>query len=143
MPTTPDIHIHAVRVYWEDTDAGGIVYHASHVRFFERGRTEFLRARGILQSGMADRASPDALFFTVRRMEIDYLKPAFLDDLLEVATRVRDIGGSRVELDQRLERDGTVVATARVTVVAVGGNGRPRRLPPTILDAFSGGITLP
>ena len=136
----PDLapHVHPVRVYWEDTDAGGIVYHASHVRFFERGRTEFLRALGVRQSDFADRSSPDALLFTVRRMEVDYLRPAGLDDLLHVETSVVEIGGSRLVLDQRLTGEGdperVLVATARVTVVAIGGGGRPRRIPAALRD---------
>ncbi|WP_342343856.1 tol-pal system-associated acyl-CoA thioesterase [Chthonobacter albigriseus] len=132
----PSPHTHPVRVYWEDTDAGGIVYHASHVRFFERGRTELLRAMGIHQSAHADRSSPDAILFTVRRMEIDYLKPAFLDDALVVETSVLEVGGSRVVLDQRLMRGDQLVAEAKVTVVAVGGNGRPRRIPADMASAF-------
>lgn len=116
-----------VRVYWEDTDAGGIVYHASHVRFFERGRTEYLRSLGIHQSEMA--ASEAPLFFAVRRMEIDYLKAGRLDDLFEVTTSTREIGGARMVLDQVLKRDDETVATAVVTVVAIGRDGRPHRIP--------------
>lgn len=129
-------HRHPVRVYWEDTDAGQIVYHASHVRFFERGRTELLRALDIHQSATADRSHPDALLFTVRRMEIDYLKPAFLDDLLTVETSVTDLGGSRVTLLQRLLREDTLVASAVVVVVAVGGDGKPRRIPADVRSRF-------
>jgi acyl-CoA thioester hydrolase len=125
-----------VRVYWEDTDAGGIVYHASHIRFFERGRTEMLRSLGLSQSATADRSHPDALLFTVRRLEVDYLRPALLDDLLTVETRVREFGGSRLLLDQRLVRRGELVASALVTVVAIGGNGRPKRIPPELRALF-------
>jgi len=133
-------HVHPVRVYWEDTDAGGIVYHASHVRFFERGRTEFLRALGVNQSDHADRAAPDALLFAVRRMEIDYLRPAGLDDLLAVTTAVRAIGRSKLVLDQRLLRGDEVVAEAVVTVVAIGGAGKPRKIPDALAAAFAAGI---
>jgi acyl-CoA thioester hydrolase len=125
-----------VRVYWEDTDAGGIVYHASHIRFFERGRTEMLRSLGLSQSATADRSHPDALLFTVRRLEVDYLRPALLDDLLTVETRVREFGGSRLLLDQRLVRHGEMIASALVTVVAIGGNGRPKRIPPELRALF-------
>jgi acyl-CoA thioester hydrolase len=131
------LSVHTVRVYWEDTDAGGIVYHASHVRFFERGRTEMLRQFGFQQCATADRSAPDSLFFTVRRLEIDYLRPAMLDDLLTVETRVRSIGGSRLVLEQRLVRaDGEMIAEALVTVVTVGGNGRPTRIPNEIRTLF-------
>jgi acyl-CoA thioester hydrolase len=122
-------HSHPVRIYWEDTDAGGIVYHASHIRFFERGRTEFLRALGIQQSATSDRSAHGALLFAVRRMEVDYLKPAYLDDLLTVETATNEIGGSRLVLDQSLTRNGEMIATAKVTVVAIGGDGRPKRIP--------------
>ncbi len=125
-----------VRVYWEDTDAGGIVYHAGHVRFFERGRTEFLRAKGVEQSAMADRSRPGALFFTVRRMEVEYLRPAVLDDLLVVETRIAATTGTRVVFDQRLLRGGEVVATGLVTVVAIDAGGRPRRIPPALAALF-------
>lgn len=131
-------HTFPVRVYWEDTDAGGIVYHASHIRFFERGRTEFLRSLGISQSASADRTSPDALLFAVRRLTIDYLRPAGLDDLLTVETELVKAGGPRLELRQRLMRGDEEIATALVLVAALGGNGRPRRLPAAILDRLAG-----
>ncbi|WP_237154412.1 tol-pal system-associated acyl-CoA thioesterase [Oryzibacter oryziterrae] len=131
------VHIHPVRVYWEDTDAGGIVYHASHIRFFERGRTEFLRHVGIHQSATADRSAPDALLFTVRRLEVDYLKPAHLDDLLTVETHVLKVGRSRLDLEQKLLRGEELIASAIVVVVAVGGHGRPKRIP----DAISARLT--
>jgi acyl-CoA thioester hydrolase len=123
-----------VRVYWEDTDAGGIVYHASHVRFFERGRTEYLRALGISQSEMA--ASERPLLFAVRRMEIDYLKASRLDDLLEVTTSTREIGGARMVLDQVLKRGDETIATAVVTVVCIDRDGRPHRVPTDLRGLF-------
>jgi acyl-CoA thioester hydrolase len=134
---------HPVRVYWEDTDAGGIVYHASHVRFFERGRTEFLRALGVNQSEHADRASPQALLFTVRRMEVDYLRPAVLDDLLHVATSVTAVSGPRLVLRQTLTRGETIIADAVVTVVAIAGNGRPRRIPEALMARFAACVAAP
>lgn len=130
---TPE-HVLDVRVYWEDTDAGGIVYHASHVRFFERGRTEYLRAHGIEQSQMM--AAETGVFFAVRRMEIDYLKTAKLDDLLTVTTSTREVGGVRMVLAQRLMRGDEVIATALVTVVTVGRDGRPHRVPADLRRRF-------
>lgn len=122
-----------VRIYWEDTDAGGIVYHASHVRFFERGRTEYLRALDLAQSHLqAERG----LVFAVRRMEIDYLRAAKLDDLLEVTTRTREIGGARVVMDQELKRGDETIATALVTVVCIGRDGRPHRVPADLRTLF-------
>jgi acyl-CoA thioester hydrolase len=137
-PTQPDpVHRMSVRVYWEDTDAGGIVYHAGHIRFFERGRTEYLRARGIEQSKMM--TDEKAVFFAVRRIEIDYLKTAGLDDLLTVETSTRDIGGVRIVLDQRLMREDETIATAVVTVVTLGRDGRPHRVPAEIRRRFAPG----
>ena len=130
---TPNTFRFPVRVYWEDTDAGGIVYHASHIRFFERGRTEFLRALGFSQSLTADRAAADALLFTVRRLTVDYLRPALLDDLLTVETELVTAHGPRLELRQRLLRGEVAIATAEVLVAAVGGNGRPRRIPAELI----------
>lgn len=122
-----------IRVYWEDTDAGGIVYHASHVRFFERGRTEYLRALDLTQSTLqAERG----IVFAVRRMEVDYLRAAKLDDLLEVTTRVSEIGGARVVMSQELKRGEEVIATAVVTVVCIGRDGRAHRVPGDLRAAF-------
>lgn len=123
-----------IRIYWEDTDAGGIVYHASHVRFFERGRTEFLRALGLSQTDLA--AEGPGLLFAVRRMEIDYLKASRLDDLLSVTTRVCSIGGARLTLKQVLARGDEEIATAVVTVVGITREGRARRIPDDLRRMF-------
>lgn len=132
------VHRLAVRVYFEDTDAGGILYHGSHMRFFERGRTEFLRDLGISQSATADRTDPNALLFVVRRFAIDYKKPGFLDDLLTVETEIAAISGPRFTVAQRLLRGDDLIASAEVEVVATGGNGRPRRLPPAMATLIDG-----
>lgn len=132
------VHHLAVRVYFEDTDAGGILYHGSHMRFFERGRTEFLRDLGISQSMTADRTDPNALLFVVRRFSIEYKKPGFLDDLLTVETEISSIFGPRFTVAQRLLRGDELIAAAEVEVVATGGNGRPRRLPPAMADLIEG-----
>ncbi|MDR3376809.1 MAG: tol-pal system-associated acyl-CoA thioesterase [Ancalomicrobiaceae bacterium] len=122
----------SVRVYYEDTDAGGILYHGSHVRFLERGRTEYLRALGIDQSSMLETAPEDRFLFVVRRLELDYLKPARLDDLLTVVTRPLEIGAARLIIEQSILRGEEVILTAVVTVVAIGGDGRPRRIGPDL-----------
>lgn len=132
------VHHLAVRVYFEDTDAGGILYHGSHMRFFERGRTEFLRDLGISQSKTADRTDPNALLFVVRRFAIEYKKPAFLDDLLTVETEIGSISGPRFTVRQRLLRENELIAEAEVEVVATGGSGRPRRLPPAMAALITG-----
>lgn len=116
-------HILPVRVYYEDTDAGGVVYHANYLRYCERGRTDFLRVLGIHQSTF------DQVGFVVRRMECDFRKPARLDDLLEVETRFVELAGARLELAQCVRRDTDVLFSTRVTVALIDGRGRPRRLP--------------
>ena len=127
-------HSFPVRVYYEDTDAGGIVYHASHVRFFERGRTEFLRHLGVDQVDLASEGQ--GLLFAVRRMEIDYLRPAKLDDLLSVTTRTRMVGGARVVMEQVLARGEETIASAVVTVVCLDAEGRPHRVPADLRALF-------
>jgi acyl-CoA thioester hydrolase len=119
------VHRHTVRVYYEDTDMAGIVYHANHLRFAERGRSEWLRALGVDQAAL--RAEGTA--FAVARMDCRWLAPARFDDLLTVETRAVRIGGARAELAQRILRGATPLFEADVTVAALGAGGRPVRLP--------------
>ena len=124
------IHIMPIRIYFEDTDAGGVVYHARYVAFCERARSDCLRLLGIHQSSFED------INFVVRRMVCDFLRPARLDDLLEVETRFRDMAGARVELAQQVMLNGNTVFKADVTVALVDGRGRPKRLPESMADRF-------
>lgn len=128
-------HLLPVRVYWEDTDAGGIVYHASYIRFMERGRTEFLRAVGLDQSAM--QTLPTPVLIVVRRMTVDYLKPAKLDDALVVETRITGLSGVRVEMMQRVRRGETVLVNAEVMAATIGGDGRPCRMSETMRALFA------
>lgn len=122
-------HVLPVRVYFEDTDAGGVVYHASYVRYCERGRTDFLRLSGIDARGLIDGSqSSEPAAFVVRRMTLDFRRPARMDDLLQVETSVRELGGASVTLDQRITRDGVTIFEAVVTVVLVAMSGKPLRL---------------
>jgi acyl-CoA thioester hydrolase len=130
------VHAFAIRVYYEDTDAGGIVYHGSHVRFLERGRTEYLRSLGIDQSVLMAADHGTALMFVVRRMELDYLKPARLDDLLKVTTALRELGGARLVLAQALLRGEETILQGVVTVACIGADGRPMRIPADIRARF-------
>jgi acyl-CoA thioester hydrolase len=116
---------HPVRVYYEDTDFSGFVQHVAYLRFFERGRTEFLRARGINQSALF---TEGGLIFVVRKMRIDYVKPARMDDELCVETAIAKIGGASLEMAQRILRGEELIAEAHVRV-AVVADGRARRLP--------------
>ena len=121
-------HVYHLRVYYEDTDAGGVVYHANYLRFAERARTEALRALGIPHAEMVEQF---ALMFVVRRVEIDYLRPARLDDSLAVVTRAVAVGGASARLRQTvLAGDGAELAVAYVDLACVApGKSRPRRIP--------------
>ncbi len=131
--TSPALHESQFRVYYEDTDLGGFVYHANHLRFIERGRSDFVRARGVDQTALKrDRG----LVFVVRQITADYLRPAFFDDILRVQTRLITLGGARIVLDQTILRADTVLFTARVTLVCVTAQGAAR-LPDDIRAALS------
>lgn len=127
-------HIYPVRVYYEDTDAGGVVYHANYLRFAERARTEMLRAAGIGQTALW---AEQGLAFTVRRCEAEFIKPARLDDALEVHTRVIDARGARVEAEQVVKRAGDEIARLRLEIACVDRQGKPARLPRNLSDAFA------
>ncbi|MCB1377919.1 MAG: tol-pal system-associated acyl-CoA thioesterase [Alphaproteobacteria bacterium] len=120
-------HFLPVRVYYEDTDVGGVVYHANYLRYCERGRTDLLRMLGIRQSALED------LGFVVRRMECEFLRPGRLDDLLVVETSCSAVMGARLTLQQQVLRSGEVLFSAAVTVALIDGRGRPRRLPADML----------
>ena len=126
-----------VRVYFEDTDAGGVVYHASYVRFCERGRTDFLRLLGVeARQLISGEASNEPAAFVVRRMSLEFLRPARMDDLLVIETRVKDLGGASVTLTQEISNDGRKVFEAEVIVVLVSVAGKPLRLSDAIRVAF-------
>ena len=124
-----------VRVYYEDTDFSGLVYHASHLRFMERGRTELLRELGIHQRALLEGGDSGAIFFVVRAMTIDFKRPARMDDLLAVETSVTEVGAASLALEQKIWRDAELLVAARVTVAAVEG-GRARRLPRDVREKF-------
>ena len=113
-----------MRVYYEDTDFSGRVYHASYLRFLERGRTEWLRARGVAQQ---DLARDGSIVFVVRRLTIDFVKPALMDDMLTIDTRLASLGAASFDFAQAILRDGATLAEALVCVVALKA-GRPSRL---------------
>ena len=118
-------HSFALRVYYEDTDMGGIVYHANFLKFVERARSEWVRGMGLDQEAMRR----EGLLFAVRRIEADYLRPARFGDDLEVRTRAVSASGARMVLDQQVRRGEAVLFVARVTVVCITSAGRPARLP--------------
>lgn len=132
-----DRHILPVRVYFEDTDFSGFVYHGSYVRFFERGRTELLRSLGVGHAELDQGAhGGEGLFFVVRRMALEFMKPARIDDVVEVETRAREVGGVRIILAQTIRRGSETLVTAEVTVVLVTGRGELRRLPEGVRATF-------
>lgn len=119
-------HHWRLRVYYEDTDAGGIVYYANYLRFFERARTEYLRALGI---DHAELKASHSLIFAVRSCSVDYQAPARLDDWLEIVTSLTALGASRLDMRQDIRHEERILTTAQITVVAVGLDGRAKRLP--------------
>lgn len=130
-------HILPVRVYFEDTDFSGLVYHGSYVRWCERGRSDFLRLVGndhrALLEGAAGR-EPAA--FVVRRMHLEYLKPARIDEVVEVVTGVKETTAATLVLDQRIRRGSVEIFTAEVMVVLVSASGRPMRLSTALREAL-------
>jgi acyl-CoA thioester hydrolase len=131
-----DVHVLPIRVYFEDTDFAGLVYHANFLKFIERGRTDFIRLLGIHHQGLANPEEGESQVFVVRRIEIDYMKPGRLDDLLEVVTRCTEIGGASLTLIQEVRRDNTVLARAKVVVVLVSDAGKPQRIGRLIRDVL-------
>lgn len=117
-----------IRVYYEDTDFSGFVQHVAYLRFFERGRTEFLRTHGIAQSALF---AAGALAFVVRSLHVEYLRPARMDDELCVETGLDKLGGASIEMAQAILRGAELLASAHVRVAAVA-DGRAKRLPAEI-----------
>ncbi len=127
-------HHFSIRIYYEDTDAGGVVYHANYLRFAERARTEALRDAG---APHAELVADHGLMFMVRRAKLDYLAPARLDDRLVIVTVTLKLRGASVELRQSVLRDGVVLAVLELQVVCVRcADGRPDRIPQRWLDVL-------
>ena len=124
-----------VRVYWEDTDAGGVVYYANYLRFYERARSEWLRARGVLQQKLAEESG---ILFVVRSVNVDYLRPAILEDDLVVTAAVSDVKRASFEMVQDVRRNGELLSKATVKVACISRDtGRPCPLPETVLAVIS------
>ncbi len=123
----PEGHEYWIRVYYEDTDFSGVVYHANYVKFFERSRTEFLRLVGIHHSDL--KALPEPLAFAVSHIDMRFHRPARIDDRLRVVTRTVAVRGALFVLHQRAECDGHLVAEATIQIVCINLDSRPRRMP--------------
>jgi len=131
-----DTHILPVRVYFEDTDCGGVVYHANFLKFCERGRSDFIRLLGIDATNLADPEQGEPAIFIVRRVEIDFLKPGRMDDVLEIVTTCAEIGRASLTLDQQVRRGDQPLAKAKVTVVLVSSSGKPQRIGQLVRGAL-------
>jgi len=134
-PASSLTHRFPVRVYYEDTDFGGVVYYANYLRFIERGRTEMLRAAGIDQVALK---RDQGLVFVVRSLAVDYLAPAHFDDLLEVRTRVARLRGASLDMAQEVWRGADCLIRATVTVACMDEGGKPQRLPAGLRAALGG-----
>ena len=128
-------HLLAVRVYYEDTDFTGVVYHANYLRFFERGRSDYLRLVGIGHAELLERPDPGA--FVITRIAVDYRKAARIDDALVVRTTYDAIKGPRMWISQSIIRGDEVIATAQVEAACIRPDGRPRRPPPELLQSLN------
>ncbi|CAN5143780.1 tol-pal system-associated acyl-CoA thioesterase [soil metagenome] len=128
-------HLLPVRVYYEDTDFTGLVYHANYVRYLERGRSDFLRLTASGHTELLNAAEPMA--FVVAELNLKYLKPARIDDALVVRTTYDAIKGPRLMISQTVERDGDVLCRAAVTAVCIHLDGRPRRPTKALVDSVT------
>ena len=128
-----------VRVYWEDTDAGGVVYHAQYVAFLERARTEWLRAQGFDQGALKE---TEHLIFVVHSMSLDFKAPAKLDDLLEATARLVSCKKVSFEFEQTVERDGQTLVNARVKAAVLDSRTmKPRGMPAGIYEQLHGAMS--
>jgi acyl-CoA thioester hydrolase len=127
-------HVLAVRVYYEDTDFSGAVYHANYLKFCERARSDMLRISGIHHAELHGAGAEGRMGFVVRRMECDFLKPAHIDDLLHVETHRLEAAGARLVLKQMVKLGEDVIFSADVTIALVDGRGVPKRLPKDLLE---------
>jgi len=126
-------HQFALRVYIEDTDLGGVVYHANYIRFLERARSDLLRVLGIDQRGSIERGEG---VYAVAELRIKYIKPAKLDDALLIISRLDDLHGACCVISQEIYRAQEVLTKAIVTVAFLGTNGRPKRQPAEWVEKF-------
>ncbi len=136
-PTIAADQVYRQRVFYEDTDAGGVVYYANYLKFAERARSELLRAFGVSQKALAEAGGP---IFTVRRVEADFLRPAYLDDELEVRTTGLERGGARVAIGQVIGRDQEDLVRMRVEIACVNAKGRATRIPEPVAGLFADAV---
>ncbi|MCZ2157994.1 tol-pal system-associated acyl-CoA thioesterase [Bartonella sp. 220] len=133
---TNTFHDFQVRVYVADTDFSGVVYHARYLEFFERGRSEFLRETGFNSKMLASGIEGEKLFFVVRHMDINFLHPAQIDNLLTIKTRINRRQGARFFMEQVLMREDEMLVTAKVEIALINEIGKPRRLPKELFSTM-------
>jgi acyl-CoA thioester hydrolase len=133
---TAEGHELAARVYYADTDFSGVVYHARYLEFLERGRSDFLRLAGVHHTELAAGSLGERIAWVVRRMEIDFVASARIDDIVIVRTRAAEISGARIVMAQTLSRGADLLIRARVEAAIVGATGKPRRFPKEWIAAF-------
>ncbi|OLL52684.1 tol-pal system-associated acyl-CoA thioesterase [Bartonella henselae] len=133
---TNAFHDFQARVYVADTDFSGVVYHARYLEFFERGRSEFLRDTGFNNKLLASGVGGEKLFFVVRHMEINFSRPAQIDNLLTIKTRITRIQGARFFMEQYILHGESMLVTAKVQIALINEEGKPRRLPKELFSTI-------
>lgn len=128
-------HILPISVYYEDTDLSGFVYHANYLRYMERGRTEFFRLSGISKMAGLEEEEPTA--WAIRSIQVDYHRPARLDDVIQVRTTLMALSGARLKVIQRVTLDETVLVEGRVEACITTLTGKPRRLPKNVQQTLA------
>lgn len=131
-----NIHYFPLRVYYEDTDVGGVVYYANYLKFMERARSEMLRCLGIDQKEMLDYNKSDDVSFVVRRVEIDFNKSARFDDQLVIESEVIEINGASIVARQTILKNDAALVVGKIKIAALGKDGKPKRLPSAIAEKF-------
>jgi len=134
-----DAHHLRVRIYYEDTDFSGVVYHANYLKYFERGRTEYMRMLGVHHHHLA--ALDEPLAFAVAEINVRYRAPARIDELITVQSRLVSARGASFVIDQAIVRGDVLLATARLHVVCIDGQGRPKRLDRALMDVLKSHAT--
>jgi len=124
------------RVYYADTDFSGLVYHARYLEFLERGRSDYLRLAGVRHTELLEGMRGERIVWVVRRIEIDFVRPARMDDVLTIDSRTEKISGARIFMAQEIRRGGETLIKAKVEAAIIGENGRPKRFPDEWIAAF-------
>jgi acyl-CoA thioester hydrolase len=133
---TPFGHRLLARVYYADTDFSGVVYHARYLEFLERGRSDYLRLAGVRHTELLEGQRGEKIVWIVRHMEIDFIRPARMDDVLTIDTRTENISGARIFMAQEIRRGDEALIAAKVEAAIIGENGRPKRFPHEWIAAF-------